>query len=116
MKKAIMERWVEALRSGEFKQTKKQLKHGKGYCCLGVLCRIHAREHNKRFSKNKYLGVSQVLPRKVMNWAKLKDNNSFITVNKSDNPYRETLAECNDRLDYNFDQIADLIEDQYKMM
>ena len=40
MKKEIAERWVSALRSGEYKQGKLYLKSENGYCCLGVLCDI----------------------------------------------------------------------------
>lgn len=40
MKKEIAEKWVEALRSGKYKQTKGKLRTPKGYCCLGVLCDI----------------------------------------------------------------------------
>lgn len=29
--------WTTALRSGEFKQCRSQLKNGDGFCCLGVL-------------------------------------------------------------------------------
>lgn len=32
--------WLEALRSGEMKQTVETLKDGYGYCCLGVLCHV----------------------------------------------------------------------------
>ena len=33
--------WVEALRSGKFRQTRQQLKSRNGaYCCLGVLCEV----------------------------------------------------------------------------
>jgi hypothetical protein len=32
------DKWVAALRSGEYKQTRKRLFSGKGYCCLGVFC------------------------------------------------------------------------------
>ena len=35
------EKWVEALRSGEYKQTDHKLINNKGdYCCLGVACKI----------------------------------------------------------------------------
>jgi hypothetical protein len=44
MKKEIAERWVAALRSGEYKQTKNILGRVDGdekyYCCLGVLCEL----------------------------------------------------------------------------
>lgn len=35
----VKAKWVKALRSGKYKQTKYQLRHpDEGYCCLGVLC------------------------------------------------------------------------------
>lgn len=46
MKKEVAEKWVKALRSGEFKQTRKVLSQddhdgaGPSFCCLGVLCEI----------------------------------------------------------------------------
>lgn len=33
-------KWVEALRSGKYKQGKEALCFGDKYCCLGVLCEI----------------------------------------------------------------------------
>lgn len=38
--KALRKTWVEALRSGNYKQTRGRLHAGGGYCCLGVLCEI----------------------------------------------------------------------------
>lgn len=39
MDKELKAKWVEALRSGKYKQTIATLRHsdGLGYCCLGVL-------------------------------------------------------------------------------
>lgn len=39
-----LERLVEALRSGEFDQTKHQLRTSEGFCCLGVACELYRRE------------------------------------------------------------------------
>lgn len=36
----IKKRWIEALRSGKYSQTKNILRDDKGYCCLGVLCEV----------------------------------------------------------------------------
>lgn len=36
--KEFATKWVEALRSGEYQQTKKNLKNDAGYRCLGVAC------------------------------------------------------------------------------
>ncbi len=32
--------WIAALRSGEFKQGHLRLGDKRGYCCLGVLCKV----------------------------------------------------------------------------
>lgn len=39
------ERWIKALESGEFRQTKGQLKKRNRYCCLGVWCEISTWEY-----------------------------------------------------------------------
>lgn len=36
MNQEIKQKWVAALRSGEYKQIKNSLTNGEGYCCLGV--------------------------------------------------------------------------------
>lgn len=45
MEKALKEKWLKALRSGRYKQTRKALKRQSEngdcrYCCLGVLCDV----------------------------------------------------------------------------
>lgn len=32
--------WIDALKSGEYKQCKNQLHNGEGYCCLGVAKKV----------------------------------------------------------------------------
>lgn len=40
-------KWVEALRSGEYAQTRAgALRDSTGYCCLGVACDLYAKEHD----------------------------------------------------------------------
>lgn len=36
----LIQKWVTALRSGEYKQGRGHLRDGDEYCCLGVLCDI----------------------------------------------------------------------------
>ena len=43
MKEDIKNLWVDALRSGEYNQTKASLQD-EGYCCLGVLCKVGEKE------------------------------------------------------------------------
>ena len=41
----LQQRWVDALRSGNYKQAHKgKLKSAQGYCCLGVACQLFAVE------------------------------------------------------------------------
>lgn len=42
--KENIRKWVDALRSGEFKQGTGRLRTGDSYCCLGVACEIAKRE------------------------------------------------------------------------
>lgn len=42
-KPRLRREWVDALRSGEFKQGKRFLQHKDKYCCLGVACVIAER-------------------------------------------------------------------------
>ena len=40
MKKELKERWITALRSGDYVQSQGCLQDKYGWCCLGVLCNI----------------------------------------------------------------------------
>ena len=40
MKKTFKKQWVEALRSGKFRQGAGALYEDRTYCCLGVLCKV----------------------------------------------------------------------------
>jgi hypothetical protein len=40
-------KWVEALRSGEYKQTRNYLQDEYGFCCLGVLCEVMGLENTE---------------------------------------------------------------------
>src|SRR5213592_5017987 len=37
---ALAKAWVEALRSGEYQQTREVLSKRDAYCCMGVLCEV----------------------------------------------------------------------------
>jgi hypothetical protein len=48
LNKEIATKWVAALRSGEYKQSKSVLRSkDDGYCCLGVLCDLYQKETGK---------------------------------------------------------------------
>jgi hypothetical protein len=74
MNERIKEQWISALTSGEFTQNKRALKRDGAFCCLGVLCELHARETGNRWeNSDRYLGEYAYLPQEVIKWAELKD-------------------------------------------
>lgn len=126
MKKEIKEKWLEALRSGEYKQAHARLKTGQTFCCLGVLCDLHRKEKpEKRFwdeTDESYLGDLHTLPTKVANWAGFKGKykrNPLIKVTVGDTTRTEPMADFNDGfvepwwLALSFKELADLIEEQF---
>lgn len=40
----VADKWLAALRSGEYEQSRNQLFKGTGYCCLGVLQKVVSNE------------------------------------------------------------------------
>ena len=112
MNQEIKQRWIEALRSGEYKQGQGCLhNHNKNtFCCLGVLCDLHAKETNTNWVDHReegrpsdYLDDDLLLPNKVVEWSGLEDDDPLINRTLS-------LAGYNDHKGYSFDQLADLIE------
>ena len=128
MKQAIAEQWIEALRSGKYKQTDGQLRSSEGFCCLGVLCNLHAQAHPKIAAKetdpNTYLGEDSGLPSEVMQWAGIKSALGEVDGADYDNDWRpvkihgddyESLADAND-CGVSFKRIATWVEKNYKQL
>ena len=123
MKATIKKKWLKALRSGEYQQGKYWLKKADSFCCLGVLCDIHAKETKDYWCREdeKYNGevwsldgYPDHLPPKVIEWAGLKvSHGASVEVDFEDNGIRTlSLPELNDDYGRSFKEIADLIEEQ----
>lgn len=115
MKKAIAKKWVAALRSGDYQQGKGRLRNNQDqFCCLGVLCNLHAQAHPKiaaaQTDKN-YLTHDAYLPEEVMAWAGMQREDGTIPQRKIriGETYYTDLACANDQ-GVTFHQIADAIE------
>lgn len=106
MKPEIAEKWIKALRSGDYNQGKQKLKYNNFFCCLGVLCEIAVKEGVIKPSINdEYEGSSLFLPFEVYStWANMKNNYGEI------NSIRSSLFKLNDAENMSFEQIADIIE------
>ncbi len=56
-----MKTWVDALRSGKYKQGKSVLNESNYYCCLGVLCEIQGRPKSFAGSSISYDDDTRIL-------------------------------------------------------
>ncbi len=110
MNTEIKQKWINALKSKEYQQGYEALRRDDKYCCLGVLCDIYVNETNdaKWSEKGLYFerehSANSYLPEKIWEWTGLKNPDPMI------NEKAETLSSLNDRLQLNFEKIADLIE------
>lgn len=106
MNQEVKTKWIQALRSGKYKQGFGVLRGEDCYCCLGVLCDLNedtdwevldnpVENIYKPFPDNSYI----CLPNKISEWAE-------ITARQED-----VLATLNDTARYTFEQIADYIEE-----
>lgn len=117
MDQVIKQRWVEALRSGEYEQTIGTLHNDEGFCCLGVLCDLAYKEgavtrtriDDMRHGYGTRLEVG-VLPPEVVSWAGMEDSDPVVAEDGDDGLF--TLAELNDEEGCTFEEIADIIEEQ----
>ena len=115
MNSQIKERWVRALRSGQYEQTKGILHNNQGYCCLGVLCDLYAKEHDVEWQEphedNSFYtmnGCGSTLPDVVVEWADVEDTSPDVTFKGR----VISLANLNDS-GKTFDQIAQVIEENF---
>lgn len=126
MNEEIKEQWIEALRSGEYKQGRTALHRVNledslqpdEFCCLGVLCELAVKAgiieapHISAFrDKLTYAGQDNYLPIEVQKWAEL-DNNPSIVSKENLRGQPQTLAGLNDA-NFTFEEIAHVIEQEY---
>ena len=123
MNPEIKQKWINALRSGEYEQSSKGFLHtanefNETYCCLGVLCDLYAKEHNKEWTNNYgrsnlyFEGEGHYPPQSVVEWAGLPDKNPSIEFSGEidDCEFEDPeLSELNDE-GISFNTIAGLIE------
>jgi hypothetical protein len=109
MDSQIKRKWINALQSGEYKQGVAYLRNGMKFCCLGVLCDLHAKEMSGSWEQpykkwewvdgiyGAYLGVTRLPPPEVLEWADLN--------------VTKELTVRNDVIRQNFFEIAKYIEE-----
>ena len=122
MKKSIANKWIKALKSGEYNQTTDYLKQDTGFCALGVLCDLAVKEGiipepKKVFECDgitemySFLGSVATPPSKVLTWAGLNtDKGEF-----SEGLQRISISQLNDE-GYTFLDIADKIKEHKEQL
>jgi hypothetical protein len=117
MKKEIADKWIAALESGDYAQCRGQLRKANkkskyGFCCLGVLCNIHAQEHPEIAAwepdPERYLEQTAELPYSVRHWSGISSSEGYISSLATD------LVELNDDHRKSFKQIAKIIKEHYQ--
>ena len=122
LKLAFEALWLEALRSGEYKQSVARMrvtlrsgsdlceKHGEGYCCLGVLTDIALKEGE--IDQFRYNISAQAPTMAVMRWAwldanaqsrlmRINDGNATLSGKPIDNINRKTFSEIAEWIEEN---------------
>ena len=122
--------WISALKSGDYAQGKHSLNNKGKFCCLGVLCDLAAKagaivepevyredENEDGFLGDVYSydGEINMLPRSVMEWAGLSNNSGILPAHwiEHEGVQIDSLWELNDLAEYAFNQIAEVIEEQF---
>lgn len=125
-------KWVAALRSGNYEQTKHQLavtnsdSEPVGYCCLGVACDLYAQDHeidveyelaaDHKSGFIRFGHESTVLPPEVREWLGLRERTGdFGSPREQNNIACYSLADLNDA-GATFKQVADFIESEPKRL
>jgi hypothetical protein len=94
MENKIIEKWIDALRSGNYQQGKTYLKDGQGgFCCLGVLCDSIGEKVGEKDTNTQHLYA-------------------FFATDLLTSVYPRCV-QMNDSEGYSFSEIADFIEAEY---
>jgi hypothetical protein len=111
----VKQKWVEALKSGEYIQGSEYLCNNNKHCCLGVLTDLYVKENNLEWNTMTYdddnvkslNNECTVLPDCVIEWADLPNKNPYVFCNGK----KMMIAEHNDG-GVTFEELAQIIEEQ----
>lgn len=124
--------WIDALRSGDYKQTTGCLVDGNGYCCLGVGTEV-AIKNGLPYRRVGLVGYrpesdpesepeNTVLPKAVADWYGVSENPDLLFPYPDYDPdypedgpefYDPPASEVNDEWEFDFIRIAELLESKY---
>ncbi len=119
--KKFAEKWLKALRSGEYEQANGQLYDdeylGGSYCCLGVACEVvgHGKVLKEKFGEKGLPIQAKIIGKESCVFTKLPGllREDFAPLREEDS-FVESVAEMNDN-GQSFKEIADWIEDNVEL-
>lgn len=113
MNQEIKKKWVDALRSGEYKQGTEHLKKDGCFCCLGVLMDIYKKENGEEWTgeEQKFDGI---LSTEIVEWSEVESSDPKLFYSEKILPLgrKREITHLNDSKKLSFEQLADLIEQQ----
>lgn len=120
MPKKEISKWINALRSGKYKQENGRLQTSKGFCCLGVACKEFI-EVDKLLLDKKLLLVGETpYVQDAPDWLrgvsidfKKKSGITLVDLNDGIDPIGATITNMNIDTKFTFDEIADLLQAVY---
>jgi hypothetical protein len=103
-----MNKWIHALRSGEYEQTQYRLQSAdsESFCCMGVACKIFIPEENQVIENGILRGASLMYQAQAPAW--LRRINADVQ-----DKIGVCLISLNDDENCTFDEIADILEAIY---
>jgi len=110
-------KWVAALRSGRYRQTRGHLADRSGFCCLGVACELYIEAGNdlskmpdgRPDGEIRYGDETAQLPNEVQQWLGLRHSTGLVDGLFGRSPMQ--LSALNDH-GMSFEALADTIEDR----
>lgn len=117
--KKDIQKWIDALRSGLYKQGRGHLQTKKGYCCLGVACDIFIPKERQIRDAQWLLTGDTPYQQYAPYWLTTISANITSKVNPGvPNSHVATgdyiyVPEWNDKYKYTFDEIADILQAIY---
>jgi len=115
----IRDRWTKAMRSEEYEQGDRALNRSGWFCPLGILCNLHSKETGTEWESHnnpqevdeelRYLGSDDFLPLDVIKWAGLESKDPLLSIHG----VPRSISVLSDSDEFSFDEIAQLIEEQF---
>lgn len=119
------QKWATALRSGEYKQTRSYLQDKKGFCCLGVACKLFIPKNKLQYNAQKLLVGNLPIQQnnspewlnylddnfsKLIGWVRFTDLNDNGVAVIDFNDLEDEIYRSIYKSRFTFNEIADLIE------